>query len=52
MTAVTSQPRVSVLIPTGDMPTDELIEHLASCYNKRGKAKDARAPDLYQEVYG
>ena len=31
-------------LPTGEMPTDELIEHMTSRYNKRRKAKDAREP--------
>ena len=31
-------------LPTGEMPTDELIEHMTSRYNKRRNAKDAREP--------
>mgnify|MGYP001502250931 FL=1 len=31
-------------LPTDKMPTDELIEHMPSRYNKRRDAKDARQP--------
>ena len=31
-------------LPTDKMPTDELIEHMTSRYNKRRNAKDARDP--------
>ena len=31
-------------LPTDKMPTDELIEHMTSRYNKRRDAKDARQP--------
>ena len=31
-------------LPDGEMPTDELIEHMTSRYNKRLEAKDARTP--------
>ena len=31
-------------LPTGEMPTDEMIKHITSRYNKRRHAKDAREP--------
>ena len=31
-------------LPTDKMPTDELIEHMTSRYNKRRDAKEAREP--------